>query len=697
MTELSFPDETVTKALVRYVEVPGLAGEIALITLDNGYDHTKPNTFGPGGLASLNAALDDVEAHTPKVAAIAVTGKPFIFAVGADITGVPQVRTREQALEMGRLGHATFARLRGSAVPTFAFVNGAVMGGGLELALHCRYRTLARKAAAIAFPEVFLGLVPAWGGTQLLPQLVGPDNAVKVIVENALNTNKMLTPVQAAEIGIADVLFDDADFLAQSLLWAAQVVAGTVRVQRPDHSGDDWDGALARGRETADGKTSGQAPAAYRALELIAQSRTASFADGTAAEDEVLADLLMGEELRASLYAFDLVQRRAKRPAGAPDKSLARKVTKVGVVGAGLMASQLALLFARRLQVPVVLTDLDQERLDKGVKYVDDELDMQLLKGRISQDKANRLKALVSGSLTKDAFADADLVIEAVFEEIKVKKAVFAEVEEYVSAEAVLATNTSSLSVTEMAADLKHPERVVGLHFFNPVAVMPLLEVIRAEQTDDATLATGFAVGKQLGKTTIGVKDSPSFVANRLLGRFMGEISRIVDEGTPLDVADASVAGIAPMPPFVLLSLVGPAIALHNSETLHGAFGDRFYVSPNLRRIVEAGKSGVYVYDSGRPEPDPEIAAVFEVADPPVVLGAEQVRQQVLEALADESRRILDEGVVAEPQDVDLAMITGAGFSFWNGGITPLLDRTGVSEQVSGARFLPRGVASVPA
>jgi 3-hydroxyacyl-CoA dehydrogenase len=237
----------------------------------------------------------------------------------------------------------------------------------------------------------------------------------------------------------------------------------------------------------------------------------------------------------------------------------------------------------------------------------------------------------------------------------------------------------------------------VGFHFFNPVAVMPLLEVIKAEKTDDAALATAFAVGKQLGKTTILVKDSASFVANRLLGRFMGEISKVVDEGTPIDVADGSVGGLAPMPPFVLLALVGPAIALHNSETLHGAFGDRFYVSENLRKIVEAKKPAIYVWDSGKPEVDPDIAAFFEVADPPTVLSADEVRERVLSALADEARRILDEGVVAAPEDIDLAMITGAGFQFWNGGITPLLDRTGYAEKVTGKRFLAPGVASVPA
>jgi 3-hydroxyacyl-CoA dehydrogenase/enoyl-CoA hydratase/carnithine racemase len=697
MTAPDFVAEVITKSLVRYLEVPGVAGEIALITLDNGHDHTRPSTFGPGGLASLNEALDAIEAHSPKVAAVAVTGKPFIFAVGADISGVGLIRDRAQALAIARAGHQVFRRIRNLDVPTFAFVNGAVMGGGLELALHCDYRTLSSSAAAISFPECFLGLVPGWGGTQLLPKLIGADAAVDVIIGNALNQNKMLKPAEAAKLGIFDELLESADFLAESLRWAAKVIDGSTPIVRREVDRDQaWDAALAKGKAIADGKTAGTAPAPYRALELIALAKSASFDDGIAAEDEALADLIMTGELRSGLYAFDLVNKRAKRPAGAPDKSLARKVTKVGIVGAGLMAGQMALLFAKRLEVPVVLTDLDQDRLDKGVSYVHNDIDAQLAKGRLNPDKANRLKALVSGSLTKDAFADADFVIEAVFEEIAIKKMVFADLEQYLKPDAILATNTSSLSVTDMAADLEHPERVVGFHFFNPVAVMPLLEVIRAEKTDDATLATAFALAKSLKKSAIGVKDSPSFVANRLLGRFMGEVSKVVDEGTPIDVADASVAGLAPMPPFVLLALVGPAIALHNSETLHAAFGDRFYVSPNLRKIVEARKPGIYSWDGGQQHVDPEVEAFFEVAADPVVLTKDQVRERVLSALAEEVRLLLDEGVVAEAQDVDLALITGAGFSFWNGGITPLLDRTGIAEKVTGKRFLAAGVASVP-
>jgi 3-hydroxyacyl-CoA dehydrogenase len=361
------------------------------------------------------------------------------------------------------------------------------------------------------------------------------------------------------------------------------------------------------------------------------------------------------------------------------------------------MASQLALLFARRLSVPVVMTDLDQARVDKGVGYVHAEVDKLAAKKKVSPDAANRLKALVTGSTSKDGFADAEFVIEAVFEELSVKQQVFAEVEAVVSSECVLATNTSSLSVTEMASQLRHPERVVGFHFFNPVAVMPLLEVIRGERTDDATLATAFAVGKTLKKTAIAAKDSPSFIANRLLGRFMGEIAGVVEEGTPIDVADSSVAGLAPMPPFVLIGLVGPAIALHNSETLNRAFPERFHVSQNLRRVVEAGKSSFYLWPEGKPVLDPEIDALLDKPAEPVVLDRGQVRERALAALAEEVRLMLDEGVVTAAEDIDLAMITGAGFSFWNGGITPLLDRSGVSELVTGRRFHEPGIASLPA
>ena len=690
-----FGDEVVTHARVRDVDLPDGAGTLALITLDNGHDHTKPNTFGPADLLSLRDAIESVAARAVpdagdrRIAAVGITGKPFIFAVGADLNGVGLVDAREKALGIARLGHAVFRRLGELDVPTFAFVNGAAMGGGVEVALHCTYRTISSGVPMLALPECFLGLVPGWGGTYLLPRLIRPAGALKVIVENPLNQNKMLRGPQAFELGIADAMFEPADFLEESLRWAARVLNGEVTVERTPAEDKwdaaEWEQAVAAARFFADGKLHGAAPAPYRALDLIAGARERTRDEGFAAEDEALADLIMSDELRAGLYAFDLTQKRARHPAGAPDKSLARPVTKAGVVGAGLMAAQIALLLARRLEVPVVLTDIDQAKIDSGVGYVHGEIDKLAAKQRVSADKASRLKRLVTGSLSKDAFADADFVIEAVFEEMTVKQRVFAEVEAVVGPECVLATNTSSLSVTTMAAQLAHPERVVGFHFFNPVAVLPLVEIVRGEATGDAAAATALAVGKKLKKSCVLVKDAPAFVVNRLLTRFLGEITAAVDEGTPFEVAERAPEPLGlPMSPFLLLQLVGPAIALHVAETLNAAFPDRFGVSPKLRALVESGKTTIYGPDFTI---DPEIAAALAGGDRPS--GEDELRERALRALAEEIRIMLDEGVVAAAEDIDLCMIMGAGWPFHLGGITPYLDRTGIAEKVNGARFRP--------
>ena len=692
---IQFADEVVTHAKMRTAELPLGAGTAAIITLDNGFDHTKPNTFGPGGLLELKAALTQAQ-QIPGLAAICVTGKPFIFAVGADLTGVPRLTDRGQALAIGRLGHEVLGMLGSSSVPTFAFINGAAMGGGVEVGLHCHYRTISSGAAAFSLPEVFLGLIPGWGGAYLLPNLIGPAKAAKVVIDNPMAQNKQLKPAQVQELGIADVMLEPADFLEESLLWAAKVLTGEIVVERAEiDRGAAWDETVAKVRAGLDARLKGATPAPYRALDLIALAKTATRAEGFAAEDEALADLIMGNDLRAGLYSFDLVQRRAKRPVGAPDKKLARPVTKVGVVGAGLMASQMALLFAQRLQVPVVMTDLDQARVDKGLAYAHAQIDQMAAKGRVNGDKANRLKGLITGSVTKEAFADADFVIEAVFEDMKVKQQVFAECEAVIRPDCILATNTSSLSVTEMASGLQHPERVVGFHFFNPVAIMPLLEIVRAEATDDPTLATAFVVGKSLKKSCVLVKDAPAFVVNRLLTRFMGEVTRSVDEGTPFEVADRAMDPLGlPMTPFTLLQLVGPAVAFHVSETMHEAYPDRFYVSDNLKKVVEAGKGAIWDYSTGTPQVDPEVAALFAQGD--AAMTEEQVRTRALDALAEEVQLMLDEGVVAEAQDIDLCMILGAGWPFHLGGITPYLDRSGVSEKVNGKRFLPAGIASLP-
>ena len=688
--------EVVTRALSRDIILPRTAGTAVLITLDNGRGPSRPNTLGAGGLGELNRALDAALARSD-VAAIAITGKPFMLAAGADLTGFAKIVNRQQALAIARIGHAVFDKLATSPVPTFAFLNGLALGGGLELTLHCHYRTVSAAASGIALPETSLSLVPGWGGAYIVPNLIGADRAVQLIIENPLNQNRMLSGAQAYELGLADAIFDGADFLARSLDWAGHIVAGSQTVSRPDiDRGTAWDAALAAARSFVDSKVSGASPGPYRALELMAAAKTADRAAAYAAEDQALADLIMSPELRASLYAFDLVQKRARKPAGAPDATLARPVTKIGVVGAGLMASQLAVLFLRRLQVPVVITDLDQERVDKGLGYVTAEIDKLRAKRRISSDAANRLQALISGTTELIDFADCDFVIEAVFEEMSIKKQVLADLEKHVSNNCVLATNTSSLSVAEMAADLDHRERVVGFHFFNPVAVMPLVEIVRCPATEEDTLATALDVAKALKKTAVVVKDAAGFVVNRILLRLMAEIFATVDEGTPVEVADVALRPLGlPMPPYVLLQLVGPAVALHVVENLQAAFGDRFPISQNLQALVASGRPGIYDWTAdGQPYVSKETAELFVVGDRPSTAG--QVRERALHAVASEIGLMLNEDVVAAPMDIDLCLILGAGWPFHLGGITPYLDREGISERILGRRFLPLGVASVP-
>jgi 3-hydroxyacyl-CoA dehydrogenase len=346
-------------------------------------------------------------------------------------------------------------------------------------------------------------------------------------------------------------------------------------------------------------------------------------------------------------------------------------VRKVGIVGGGLMARQIAALFLRRLEVPIVIRDVKQEIVDDAIADIGAQAGQQL-----DEPKARFLASLVSGGTTYDGFADCDLVLEAVFEELRVKKQVFAELEAVVRADCVLATNTSALSVTDMAADLHTPERVAGMHFFNPVALMPLLEVVRAEESSDETLATVWAVGEQLRKRPILVEDAPGFVVNRVLTRMTRVIMDAVEHGTPVQEVDEAVMSLGmPMAPSVLLQMVGPRVANHVLERMHDAFPDRFPLSPALTAIAD-GAEPVVVEHAPR--------------------SREQIVDDVLEAVADEVHRLLEEGVVPEAADVDTGLLLGAGWPFFLGGVTKHLDQIGMSERLFG-HTLSEMTAGAPA
>ena len=702
--------ERVARATVTDIPLPG-GGTLALVVLDSGT--AAPTTLGPQGLAELAAALATLRqrAHAGSLAAVAVTGRPGMFVAGADLALVSRIRTRDEALEFARAGHAAYRMLADIGVPTFAFVNGAALGGGLELALACDYRTVASDVRALGLPETRLGLVPGWGGTYRLPRLVGIEAAIDVVLTRAA-ANRPLTAGEAARIGLVDVVLDAHGFPDTSVGWAARVLAGELAVARraPDDE-HTWTAALEAARTRLDATIHRSRPAPYRALDLLAAVHAVRPDEGdeggvaepraaAAAEDQALADLVMTDEMRASVYAFGLVT-GAKRPAEAPDPALARPVTKVGVVGAGLMATQIAQLVAHRLRVPVVLRDVDDERVAAGLAALRTSVERQVAAGRLPDDEGRRIVASVSGSTDVAVFTGCDLVIEAVTEALDVKRRVFSELEGVVDPGAVLATNTSALSVTAMAEGLAHPERVAGLHFFNPVATMPLIEVVGAEATSDEALATAFDVAGRLGKNAVGVRDRPGFVVNRLLVLLLGVVLGAVEDGTPVEVADRALDPLGlPMPPFELLDLVGPAVGLHALTSLRADLGDRFPRSPGLARLVADGTALVLPATApGLPRRvDPAIQATFGAAGGEAgrPLDEAGVRDTVLTAVAREVGLMLAEGVVTDPSRIDRCMILGAGWPWHLGGITPYLDRSGYAEKVLGHRLLPDGRANVP-
>jgi 3-hydroxyacyl-CoA dehydrogenase/enoyl-CoA hydratase/carnithine racemase len=636
-------------------------GPVALVTIDNGADWRKPNTFGRAALESLDRVLQRLESE--EWSGLVLTGKPLVFAAGADIDEFPSI-TPERARLGGRAGHELFARLRALPYRTLAAVNGAALGGGVEIALHCDERTIASSVRHVAFPEVFLGLIPGWGGTQLVPRLIGAERAVQLIVENPLRQNRMLTAAQAHELGLVDQVLDPVEFLDESLARLVRRVEEGAGKRSLDADLTDASAICERARARVDDQVHGAAPAPYRALELIAGAAEWTVEEGYKAEEDALAELLPGPEGQASIYAFDVVERRTKLGVGIPDAE-PRRIERVGIVGAGLMATQLATLFLRRLEVPVVLTDVDSGRAEAAVATVRGDLDALVAKGRLGAGKARFLGSIVTDGDDPEAYAGCDVVLEAVFEEMAVKHEVLAAVEAVVSPECLLVTNTSSLSVTEMGQALDHPERMVGLHFFNPVAILPLVEVVRTPATDDTSLGTAWDVVRRLRKRGVLVGDAPGFVVNRMLTRQSSVLFDAVENGNTFEETDEAALRLGlPMAPSALLAIVGPQVANHVRRSLHAAYPDRIPLSPTLENLAAGELDVVRTGDERR--------------------TVEEIHERLLEALADEARHLLDEAVVGSAADIDACLILGAGFPFFRGGITKHLDQTGISQRVVG-------------
>ncbi|MFC5931077.1 3-hydroxyacyl-CoA dehydrogenase [Cryobacterium melibiosiphilum] len=690
---------------------------IALVTFEA--DPGTLVTWTAAALAELDAVVRSID--TAGVSAVAFIGSGSAFGAGADLAGFQNAQSPADGERIAREGYTAFTSISRIPVPTFAFLNGTAVGGALELALRADYRTVAAATRAIGLPEARLGLLPGWGGIASLSDLIGVDGAADIAVVRSL-AGRHLSAAESLQRGVTDAVITDEDFLTESLAWAAEVLGGGVTVAAaPARATGAWNADAVRASVAR--RIPGSLPAVDAILTLLAawQARSAAgrsdFSDRTLARlasggDPIEADtvtafgaLMHSDECRASIYAFFTLQAARKRsrpdsrPVGTAAAGTPAPATRVGVIGGGLMATQLAVLFATRLDAPTHLTEVTPERADLALDRVSAQLDKAVTRGGLSPERRERIQAHITASADPIDQTGSTLVIEAVFEDLAVKQQVWASVESVVPLDTILLTNTSSLSIADQGAELLRPERLIGLHFFNPVAVLPLIEIVRSGQTSPDVIDAAFHLAGSLGKTAVLVGDTPGFVVNRLLTRLFSDTLALIDSGADARLVDTALVGDGlPMTALTLLDYIGPAVQLHIFETMHAAYPDRFIVSPSLRRVVDEKLPG-YLTATGCLTPEAcaivdEVAAASAATRP--VLSNAGVRDLLLGGLADEAARMLAEGTVATPADIDACMILGANYPHHTGGLTPLLDRSGASLARTGSTFHSPGVASAP-
>ncbi len=669
----------------------------------------RPATLGPQSIQAVTGAIAEAldRAAAGEIQAIALTGTGKVFLAGADLSMFADATAVAHVDEMTRAAHDLQIRVRESDVPILAHLNGATLGGGLEVALLATTRTAAEDVRGIGLPETSLGILPGWGGTTLVASVIGAENAARLVLDDP-QRDRTLSAAQAHKIGLVDALAAD---LPAALDLFAGIVAERRRsageqpaFTRPEvlptldsPAAEELKAALEVAGPTGESRRDRAArmeaqgaPAAARVIALWDQLPGSSLRDALDREAVALGDLVRSFGASASLYSAEMLRRG--KPGRTPVDG-AREIRRVGVAGAGLMASQIAAQLALGLRVPVVLRDLDEEIAAKGLANAREVVARTAQRGAIDEATAAEVSELLSATETVSDLADCDLVLEAVPEILKIKKSVFAELEGVLAPDALLVSNTSSLSVAAMAEDLQHPERVVGLHFFNPVEKMPLVEVIHTPATNEVTLATGMEVVRRLRKFAVRSADAPGFIVNRLLFRVLGAVLASLDAGADPAAVDASLDPLGmPMRPFTLLDLVGLAVADHVGEVLREELGDRFHASPGLHAMAEA--KGRFTEKTAGVVHQPVSAQVGEVcgqgADEAARSAApvgDELLAVVQDSLAEEIALMLDEGVVEHPEQVDLAMILGAGFPRHRGGITPYLDAVGASQRTVGRTF----------
>ncbi len=681
-----------------------LGGE-RLATLTFNLPDKRVNIFQPSVFAELEALLERLS--TPEVrreigCLVLASGKPGTFIAGADVQAIASVTDPTQVAAAVRTGQQLFAAWEALPFPTVAAISGVCLGGGLEWSLASTYRVASdRSDLRIGLPETRIGILPAWGGSTRLPRLVGLTAALDIIL-----AGKSVSGRSAFRMGLVDALLPDAGFFDRVRDFALAVCDQKERpARRSSLKASLLDGnplgrriVYSQAKKQLAKTTRGQYPAPERALEVVRIGLEEGAAAGFEAEVRAAAELAVSPVAKNLLHLFFLTE-EAKRESGIPGVE-PHPVRSTAVVGAGVMGGGIAQLIADQAGLAVRMKDVRAEALGLGMAHARKLFDWSLKRRRITKAAMQKKLALLAPTLDYVGFERADFVIEAVIEKLAIKQEVFRELAAHAAPGAVLASNTSSLPIAQIRALTPHPERVVGMHFFNPVHKMPLVEVIVPEGCDPAAANTVFELTRRLGKTPVLVKDTPGFLVNRLLMFYSTEALWLLDEGRRMEDLDRAMTDWGmPLGPIELTDEVGLDVAIKVAHILHEAFADRLPLPEWIDRLSGDGRlgaknqRGLYLYEKGRrTTPDPAVYSLLGLSPKADNVRLADLAERMVLPMVNEAARCLDEGVVADAGHLDLALIFGTGFPPFRGGLCRWADGVGLPHLIEKLEILEREV-----
>ncbi|MCP4296594.1 MAG: fatty acid oxidation complex subunit alpha FadJ [Proteobacteria bacterium] len=682
--------------------------DIAIVTID--VPGESVNTINTLFAEAAEEIFARIEKDPLIKGAVLISGKKDSFIAGADINMIKPIKTANEARQLSQKGHQQMQQIVNSRKPVVAAIHGACLGGGYELALACHARIASEDMKTVlGLPEVMLGLLPGGGGTQRLPRLIGIAKALDLML-----TGRQIRPVKALKLGMIDEVVPRSILLETALKWVSLLLSGQTGKKRKKNIQDvllennplGFAVLFQQAKKNVLAKTKGNYPAPLNIIKCVSTGIKKGIKAGLDLEAQLFGELVVSEEADQLMGIFQANNELKKENFCHQPNSNPKKINRLSILGGGLMGTGIAFVSIEKADCAVRLKDVDLEGVFRAKKQISHLYQKKVKRGHLSRNEANKKMATFSGGIDYQGFGKSDMVIEAVFESLELKRRMVEEVEAITPFDTIFATNTSSLLVSDIAKEAKRPQNIVGMHYFSPVDKMPLLEVIVQDKTSDHVIQSSVDLGRKQGKTVIVVKDSPGFYVNRILGPYICEANWLVSEGISVDLVDQTLVNWGfPVGPFTLLDEVGLDVAFKTEENLVATFGQRLK-SPGLgKKMIKDGRlgkkagKGIYLYQNRgkKKQVDPDLYKLLQIKPSKKVSPKEIVDRTVL-LFVNEAVRCLEEGIIQSPRDGDLGAIFGTGFAPFYGGPFRYVDSLGADcivkelqkyTKVHGERFEP--------